>query len=133
MSLLLLIIALVAVVFWIARRPGGRQIEMDLEGIPELRQESRPLEPDLAEWVQEDFTIAQQGEAIALLEQSCLGDREQRCALFLAKGDIGGLTRAIDLGNSDYRDLIVAAEYEQPGFRQVRDFTKARPSNPRRP
>ncbi len=132
-SLSLLIIALVAVVIWIARRHGGRMIEMDLEGIPELRQEGRPLEPDLAEWVQEDFTIAQQAEAIALLEQSRLGDREQRCALFLAKGSVDGLTRAIDLGNSDYRDLIVAAEYEQPGFRQVRDFTKARPSNPRRP
>ncbi len=57
----------------------------------------------------------------ALLEE--LGaDRLCRCALFLAKGSVAKLEEQVRLGTTDFRDLIVAAEYD--GDTQVRDFNR---------
>ena len=50
-------------------------------------------------------------------------DRLSRCALFLAQGSLQKLEEAVALGREDYRDLIVAAEYDS--FRlQLRDFNR---------
>jgi hypothetical protein len=50
-------------------------------------------------------------------------DRLARCALFLAQGSLQKLEEAVEQGRADYRDLIVAAEYD--GFRiQLRDFNQ---------
>ena len=50
-------------------------------------------------------------------------DRLVRCALFLAQGSLQKLEEAVALGKTDYRDLIVAAEYDS--FRiQLRDYNR---------
>lgn len=50
-------------------------------------------------------------------------DRILRCIVFVASGDFDTLERAIELAKTDYRDLIVWAEYDGHENR-VRDLTK---------
>ncbi|MEO6995939.1 MAG: hypothetical protein ABI273_20210 [Lacunisphaera sp.] len=50
-------------------------------------------------------------------------DRLSRCALFLAQGALQKLEEAVSLGKTDYRDLIVAAEYDRAD-NQIRDFNQ---------
>ena len=63
---------------------------------------------------------------VHLLLQDLEGDRLIRCALFLSRGSIEGLKSAVDLGKTDYRDLIVAAEYDQKDH-HLRDFNQPLP------
>jgi hypothetical protein len=51
-----------------------------------------------------------------------LEDRLIRCAIYLARGSLERLRQQIALGMLDYRDLIMAAEYE--GDVRVRDFSR---------
>ena len=51
-------------------------------------------------------------------------DRILRCIVFVAHGDLGRLEQAIDLAKTDYRDLIVWAEYDGKE-NQVRDLSNA--------
>ena len=44
-----------------------------------------------------------------------------RCVLYVARGDLDRLGEAEKLARIDYRDLIVAAEYDD-SYKQVRDF-----------
>lgn len=53
-------------------------------------------------------------------------DRLVRCALFLAEGSLQKLKEAVSLGRTDYRDLIVAAEYDRDD-NHVRDFSQPFP------
>ena len=48
-------------------------------------------------------------------------DRLSRCALFLADGALQKLKEAVSLGRDDFRDLIMAAEYDRFQI-QLRDF-----------
>ena len=54
--------------------------------------------------------------------QELASDRLLRCIVFVAKGDLNRLEKAIDLAKEDYRDLIVWAEYDEKSKR-VRDLT----------
>ena len=47
--------------------------------------------------------------------------RLARCALFLADGSISRLEMAVKKGLTDFRDLVVAAEYDR-GDNRVRDL-----------
>ena len=47
--------------------------------------------------------------------------RVARCVLFVAAGDLGRFEQMIELARTDYRDAIVAAEYDRE-LRRLRDF-----------
>jgi hypothetical protein len=86
------------------------------------------MSPDIQNKLRHDFPEKEFYVAIEMLSEwdaerkGLLDDRLFRCAIFLAKGDIDRLKIQVELGKHDYRDLIVAAEYE--GDLRVRDFTK---------
>jgi hypothetical protein len=86
-------------------------------------QKSRNLEnypPDIVDRVIRDFDADAIGQVHLWLE--ALGsDRLARCALFVARGSIAGLETAVELGRTDYRDLIMAAEYDKHD-NHLRDF-----------
>jgi hypothetical protein len=96
-----------------------RVIRMDKQS------KSRSLEnypPDIVDRVVQDFDADAIGQAHLRLED--LGsDRLARCALFLARGSIEALRSAVELGRTDYRDLIMAAEYDRDD-NHVRDFNR---------
>jgi hypothetical protein len=54
--------------------------------------------------------------------QELSNDRILRCIVFVAKGDLDMLDKAIDLAKTDYRDLILWAEYDENNER-VRDLS----------
>ena len=88
-----------------------------------LKSKSRSLSnypPDIVKRVLDDYDADAIGQVHCWLED--LGsDRLARCALFLAAGSIEKLRKATELGRTDYRDLIMAAEYD-PAHHRVRDF-----------
>ena len=78
---------------------------------------------DIIDRVVHDFPADVIGQVHLLLED-LKSDRLSRCALFLAKDSIKKLEEMVSVGKEDYRDLIVAAEYDS--FRiQLRDFNRA--------
>ena len=54
--------------------------------------------------------------------QELSSDRILRCIVFVANGDLNRLEKAIDLAKTDYRDLILLAEYDVKNER-VRDLS----------
>jgi hypothetical protein len=74
---------------------------------------------DIVDRVVDEYPADAIGQVHLWLED--LGsDRLSRCALFLARGSIEKLKQEVAVGRTDYRDLIVAAEYD--GDRHVRNF-----------
>jgi hypothetical protein len=58
--------------------------------------------------------------------QDLSSDRILRCIVFVAKGDLDTLEKAINLAKTDYRDLIVWAEYDEKENR-IRDLSDSFP------
>ena len=91
-----------------------------------------PLPDDLRIWLERHFDKNSAGSAAALLDSAVdhlnqpAGPRLQRCAAFASGGNIGRLQQLVDLMRIDYRDVIVAGEYDTStdDWRQVRDFNK---------
>jgi hypothetical protein len=54
--------------------------------------------------------------------QELSSDRILRCIVFVARGDLDVLDKAIDLAKTDYRDLIFWAEYDGKDER-IRDLS----------
>lgn len=77
---------------------------------------------DIVDRVVADFDADAIGYVHGLLEQ-LKSDRLARCALFLARGSLEKLKQQVDLGTTDFRDLIVAAEYDLNDH-QLRDFNQ---------
>ena len=50
--------------------------------------------------------------------------RIMRCILFLANGDLNTFYRYEKMAKTDYRDVIMNAEYEYPSNKCLRDFSK---------
>ena len=74
--------------------------------------------PDIIEKIKRDFDSPDEADlALSVLadfvdqNQDLSTDRILRCIVFVANGDIDKLEKAIDLASTDYRDLIVWAEY----------------------
>ena len=91
----------------------------------EHQHKSRSLEnypPDIVQRVIRDFEADAIGQVHLWLEDLC-SDRLARCALFLARGSVEGLKSAVELGRTDYRDLIKAAEYSRNDS-HLRDFNR---------
>jgi len=47
-----------------------------------------------------------------------------RCILFVSKGNLDKLGEMEALANTDYRDVIMAGEYEYPTDKKLRDFNE---------
>ena len=75
---------------------------------------------DIVDLVIEEYPVDAIGQVHLWLE-SLNSDRLKRCALFQAKGSLQKLKEMVDLGQLDYRDLIMAAEYDKFHTR-LRDF-----------
>ena len=50
--------------------------------------------------------------------------RVARCILFVASGDMNRLEKLEALASTDYRDVIMAGEYEYPSNKRLRDFNE---------
>ena len=86
-----------------------------------------PMNRDIIRRIKKDFAKADEGAAIEALERASAsiprwGDRFSRCAVYIAHGDLERLRLAISIGKSDWRDLIVGAEYK--GMEHVRDYNR---------
>lgn len=95
-----------------------------------------PLAPDIVQRVRTEAG-ADADEVLAQLsiiasEVPEMGDRVLRCLVFLSRGRLDSLLAAAETARQDWRDTIVAAEYEpRPGTKrfqgdyiQVRDFNQ---------
>jgi len=86
---------------------------------------------DIASHVHQSFSGAAREAAIALLvnahveDGSPAGPRLLRCALVASKGSVEKLDYYVKLLAIDWRDVIVAGEYESVGGKlvQVRDLS----------
>jgi hypothetical protein len=77
---------------------------------------------DIVDRVVEEFPADALG-AVHLGLEDLRSDRLARCALFVAKGSGPKFHEAVALGKEDYRDLIMAAEYDSFHIR-LRDFNR---------
>ena len=90
-----------------------------------LGYQSRSLENyprDIVDRVLREYPADAIGQVHLWLED-LRSDRLSRCALFVAQGSLQKLEGAVALGREDYRDLIVAAEYDS-FLIQLRDFNR---------
>ena len=87
------------------------------------------LPEDIAARIRHDFPAAAVESVVGLLaglqreDPQLFGSRVLRCLVFLARGQLTKLAEWVTLARTDYRDLIVAAEYDE-NQQQVRDFNK---------
>ena len=78
------------------------------------------LEPDIAERVRSDF--GEESEpALALIRESGKTGRVARCIVVASRRSLDSLREYVRLAELDYRDAIIAGEYD-PAGRQVRDL-----------
>jgi hypothetical protein len=92
---------------------------------------SGSLPEDIARRVIEWFSEPDRSIALAMLSRAVIhdgklaDDRLRRCALVASKGSLEKLQYYVDLLKVDYRDVIVAGEYEVVGGKlaRVRNLT----------
>ena len=90
---------------------------------------------DVFRFVLREFPPGEEDEALSLLRSAVThtgepaGDRLLRCAAVASHGNLERLTRQVDQLKRDYRDVIVAGEYESRGGKlvRVRDLTQPIP------
>jgi hypothetical protein len=86
------------------------------------------LADDIRRRVLADFEVDKAGKAMEILEQArtanpdFMTDRIVRCAVYVAGGDMATLRRALELAKTDWRDLIVWAEYDNAFGERKRDL-----------
>jgi hypothetical protein len=84
------------------------------------------LPDDLLRWLEAHFSAAEAKAARALLEQAVDHDdkpasaRLLRCAAVGSRGSLEQLAWLVELLKIDYRDVIMAGEYDVRGGRPVR-------------
>lgn len=79
------------------------------------------LEADIIDRINADFTETDTRTAEFELAASGKTGRIARCVVFASEGSLQRLRDLIQLADRDYRDLIVAGEYDM-AMRQVRDL-----------
>ena|SRR5688500_14553138 len=84
------------------------------------------IEADIVKQVQSDFPPEAVPTVLAQLETASSTPRIQRCIVFAARGHPWYFDFLCRLSKIDYRDVIMAAEYERLGDR-LYDFTKPIP------
>ena len=96
-----------------------------------------PLADDVRQAAHRLFSDSDRAEAVSLLAGAKLHDgsaaspRMQRCALVASSGSLQKLCYYVKLLAVDYRDVILAAEYEVVSGKEVRarDLDQPLPSN----
>lgn len=86
---------------------------------------SRSLPPDIEARIVADFPASEHAAItnglIGLSDATPEPTRVARCVLFVANGDLDEFERMVELARTDYRDAIVAAEYDRD-LNRLRDF-----------
>ncbi len=80
-----------------------------------------PLERDIVEKIKHVFSPEDAAKAIELLSVAGKSGRVARCVVFAAGGSLERLRTYLQLADQDYRDVIVAGEYQEM-HRYLRDF-----------
>ena len=86
------------------------------------------MKTDIYQKVEKDFgpeakLAIEQIEILDARSKGLVSDRMLRAMVFLAKGDIERFKQVIELGRTDYRDVLWQAEYDC-GEEQLYDFKK---------
>ncbi|GEM49685.1 hypothetical protein [Deinococcus cellulosilyticus] len=91
---------------------------------------------DILNRIEQDFQ-AQATQALSLIEKALGTDsfcffspRQLRCAVFVARGDLGVLQQALQLGLTDCRDLMLWGEYSVHDGKYVRQHDWNLPFEP---
>ena len=88
---------------------------------------SSELPDDVAARIATDFAAPRRQEVtealLGLSEATREHARVARCVLFVADGDLERLRQMVELAHTDYRDAIVAAEYDRED-RRLRDLSR---------
>lgn len=63
-------------------------------------------------------------EKLEAKTRGLIGKRILRSIIFLANGDLNKLQLVIELAKTDWRDVLLQAEYSYPDMNRVRDFEK---------
>ncbi|MEK6701303.1 MAG: hypothetical protein AABZ53_03505 [Planctomycetota bacterium] len=79
------------------------------------------LEPDIPDRILRDFPPGKAAEAIELLVAAEASGRIARCIVSASQGNLERLSDLICLAKQDYRDVIMAGEYDDTD-RHVRDL-----------
>jgi hypothetical protein len=72
-----------------------------------------PLETDIVERLRADFGRVDSDTAIRLLTEARQAGRVARCIVVASRGSLPLLRANVELARSDYRDAIMAGEYER--------------------
>jgi hypothetical protein len=84
---------------------------------------------DISAKIRQDFTAADAGvveqrlSALWRDEPGLFGERILRCIVWASQGRLSGLEHYITMARTDYRDLIVTAEYDRD-WEQIRDLNR---------
>jgi hypothetical protein len=86
------------------------------------------MKTDIYQKIERDFgddlkLAIEQIEILDARSKGLVGDRMLRAMVFLAKGNIERFKQVIELGRTDYRDVLWQAEYDC-GEEQLYDFNK---------
>jgi hypothetical protein len=86
------------------------------------------MKTDIYQKIELDFgddlkSAIEQVEILDARSRGLVGDRMLRAMVFLAKGNIERFMQVIELGRTDYRDVLWQAEYDC-GEEQLYDFNK---------
>jgi hypothetical protein len=82
-----------------------------------------PLEPDIEECLARDFPADALPAALSSIAAASSSPRIQRCIAFAARGHPSYFDYLCKLARIDYRDVIMAAEYDRFGT-QLYDFNQ---------
>jgi len=84
------------------------------------------IEPDIVENVRADFPVEAVADVLSRLEAASSVPRIQRCIVFAARGHPWYFDYLCRLAKIDYRDVIMAAEYDRLNAR-LYDFNRPIP------
>lgn len=85
------------------------------------------LPKDILDKINSDFPDTEERELIIEILSSLEvneSERVIRCILFTAAGNLDRLGNLEALAKTDYRDVIMAGEYEYPSVKRINDFNK---------
>ncbi|ABD81076.1 hypothetical protein [Saccharophagus degradans] len=86
------------------------------------------MKTDIYQKIERDFgndikLALEQIEILDARSKGLIGDRMLRAMIFLAKGNLERFKQVIELGRTDYRNILWQAEYDC-GEEQIYDFNK---------
>src|SRR5262245_61801860 len=85
------------------------------------------MTPDIVKEARRLFGPDGAAEALELLEDATLPDRETRCLLRYSCGDLGRLRYLREIAAIDPRDVIMLGEYEVAGGQLIRVWDLMKP------